>query len=63
MQVSKKPKAIIMARVFRAKQEKPRLIPRFMWQFAQARKWPGTGRWENHGVIASSDKGTAHITQ
>lgn len=51
-----------MARVFRARQEKPRFIPTILWQYAQGKQWPGTGRWENHGVIASSDQGTAEIT-
>jgi len=59
----KKPKAFIKARVFRAKQQKPLLIPGALWRFAQARKWPGTGRWENLGTIASTDMGNAHITQ
>ena len=56
-------KAIIKARVFRAHQEKPRFIPRILWQFAQARKWPGTGRWENLGTLASTDMGNAHVSK
>lgn len=63
MEQSVRPNAVITARVFRARQEKPRFIPTRLWRYAQARRWPGTGRWENRGVIASTEKGTVTIEQ
>jgi hypothetical protein len=47
------PKVVIEARVFRAKKEKPFLIPKSIWKWAKRKRIPGTGKWENKGVITT----------
>jgi hypothetical protein len=51
----------ISAKVFRAKKVKPRLIPKIVWRFALKRQWPGTGKWGDQEVLASSKKGNINI--
>jgi len=44
----------IQARVFRARKDKPKLMPTFLWSWAKRLRLPGTGRWENLGEVASN---------
>ena len=52
-------KAVIEARVFRIDwSRKPSWVPTGIWMALGKRRLPFTGRWENLGEIASSEKGT-----
>lgn len=54
------PKVSIQARVFRiAWDRKPSWVPKGVWLWLGKKRVPWTGRWENLGEIASSEKGTA----
>lgn len=56
------PKVTIQARVFRiAWDRKPGYCPKGLWLWLGKKRIPFTGRWENLGVIASSEDGTATI--
>lgn len=64
MDILAKTNVSIQARVFRiAWDRKPFFIPRGIWMALGKRRFPGTGRWENLGEIASSDDGSAGIAQ
>lgn len=55
-----KAKVSIQARVFRiAWDRKPKFISQAIWLWLGKRRIWYTGRWENLGEIASSEKGTA----
>lgn len=54
----------IQARVFRiAWDRKPWYIPKGMWLALGKKRFPGTGRWENLGEIASTAQGNAFATK
>lgn len=58
--VETKPKVEIKARVWRiAWDRKPKKCPEEVWRWLGKKRIPFTGRWENLGVIASSEMGTA----
>ena len=42
--------ASISARVFRAK-KKPYLIPQRIWKYIVRKRLPGTGHWQDLGVL------------
>lgn len=59
-QVTTEPKVEIKARVWRiAWDRKPKHFPDRVWLWLGKRRILFTGRWENLGVIASSEMGTA----
>lgn len=50
------------AKVFRiAWDKKPFFIPKSVWMFLGKRRFPGTVRMEDVGMIASSKDGTAQV--
>ncbi len=51
----------ISAKVFRAHKLKPWYVPEFFWGIAKQKRLAFAGRWEELGVIASSEKGTAEV--
>lgn len=62
MDLHAKTNVSIQARVFRiAWDRKPFFIPRGIWMALGRRRFPGTGRWENLGTIADSERGTAEL--
>lgn len=53
------PKVTIQARVFRiAWDRRPSWVPKGVWMWLGKRRVSFTGRWENLGIIASSEDGT-----
>ncbi len=60
--VEAKTQISIEARVFRiAWDRKPSFISKGIWLALGKRRFPGTGRWENLGEIASSRDGSASM--
>lgn len=60
--VEAKTQISIEARVFRiAWDRKPNWISQRIWLALGKRRFPGTGRWENLGEIASSKDGSASL--
>jgi len=56
------PKVSIQARVFRIDWAKrPGWMPKALFLFLAKRQVQWTGRWENLGEIASSERGTASV--
>lgn len=52
----------IQARVFRiAWDRRPSWVPKALWLWLGKKRVGFTGRWENLGIVASSDEGTASI--
>jgi len=53
-------KVTMHARVFRiAWDRKPWFVPTSVWLWLGKKRVPGTGRWQDLGEIANSEKGTA----
>jgi len=63
-QVQAQPQIQMKARVFRiAWDRRPFWIPKGVWLWLGKKRVPGTGRWEDHGVVAKSEDGTLRVEQ
>lgn len=57
-----KPQITIKAKVFRIDwNRRPKWISESLWLWMGKRRWAFTGHWEDHGVIATSEDGSASL--
>lgn len=51
MEIKTPSETVISAKVFRAKKNKPFLLPKVIWKWALKKRLPGTGKWIDMGVL------------